>query len=260
MIKITKCPNQIILIIDDDKQSMIKTINDKYDGIIVCNTTLPQSKNDLKKEIVLLIESLKNKKLLWVKIPAEKSDFIPILTNLDFEFHHCDGKSLMLVKKLAQDAIIPTSKNYIVGVGAIVFDEGQLLMVKDRFSIGYKLPGGYIDNNESIKNALKREVYEETGINIEFESIVNIGHFMNGQFGESNLYIVCTAKALTKEIIVHDSSEIAEAKWIDYDDFFNSEDVNIYNKSVVQAAIDNRDLKLTDQPIKLKVSGGEVFF
>jgi len=239
---------------------MIKTFDDKYDGTIVDNTTLPQRKDVFKKEIELLIESLKNKKLLWVKIPTKKADFIPILTNLDFEFHHCDGNNVMLVRKLAQDAITPTSKNYIIGVGAIVFDEGQLLVVKDRFSIGYKLPGGYIDNSELIKNALKREVYEETGISIEFESIVSIGHFINGQFGESNLYIVCTAKAFTKEIIINDSSEIAEARWIDFEDFFNLEDVNTYNKSVVKAAIDNRDLKLTDQPIKLRVSSGEVFF
>lgn len=35
---------------------------------------------------------------------------------------------------------------------------------------------------------------------------------------------------------------------------------NIYNKNVVKATIENKELKLTDQPIKLKVSGGEVFF
>jgi 8-oxo-dGTP diphosphatase len=239
---------------------MIEIIENKYDGIIVDNTTLPKTKDGFKKEIIRLIESLKNKKLLWVKIPIEKSDFIPILTNLDFEFHHCDEKNLMLVKKLAQGSIIPTSKNYIVGIGAIVLDEGQLLVIKDRFSIGYKLPGGHIDKNESIKNAVKREVYEETGVKVEFESILNIGHFRNGQFGESNLYIVCTAKALSKEITIYDSSEIAEAKWIKYEDFLNSEDTNNYNKSVVKAAIDNVDLKLTEQHIKLKVSGGEVFF
>ena len=239
---------------------MIKTIDNKYDGIIVDNKTLPQKKDAFKNEIVRLIETLKNKKLLWIKIPIEKSKFIPILTNLDFEFHHCDEKNLMLVKKLAQDSIIPTSKNYIVGVGAIVFYEGRLLVIKDRFSTGYKLPGGHIDKNESIKNAVKREVYEETGINIEFESIVNIGHFRNGQFGESNLYIVCTAKSISKNIKINDSSEIAEARWIDPEYFLKSDDTNSYNKSVVEAAISNKELKLTEQQIKLRVPDGEVFF
>lgn len=239
---------------------MLNTIEDQYGGIIVEDSALIPTKDIFANEITQLIKSLINKKLLWVKIPIDKSEYIPILTNLNFEFHHCDERSLTLVKKLAGDAFIPTGKNYIVGVGAIIVDDGRLLVIKDKFSIGYKLPGGNIDKNESIKDALKREVYEETGVDIEFESIVNLGHFRNGQFGEANLYIVCTAKAFDKDIFINDSAEIAEAKWMDIEEFLNSNDVNIYNKSVVQAAINNSDLKLTDRQIALKVKGGEIFF
>ena len=92
---------------------MIEIIDNKYDGIIVDNTTLPQKKDEFEKEVVHLIESLKNKKLIWIKLPIEKSDFIPILTNLDFEFHHCDEKNLMLIRKMTHDSIVPTTKNYI---------------------------------------------------------------------------------------------------------------------------------------------------
>jgi 8-oxo-dGTP diphosphatase len=239
---------------------MMKTVENKYDGITLDYTTLPNTKDEFYKEIIQLIESIKDKKLLWVKIPIGKSDFIPILTNLDFEFHHCNEKSLMLVKRLIQSSLIPTAKNYTVGVGAIVRDGDKLLVIKDKFSNGYKLPGGHIDNNESIKDALKREVYEETGIKVEFESIVNLGHFTKGQFEESNLYVVCSAKAITKEITIYDSSEIIEAKWIDVEVFLNLKDTNNYNKSVVKATIENKDIKLADQTIELKVSGGEVFF
>ncbi len=239
---------------------MIKTIDNKYEGVIADTKTFPDNKKSFKKEVLQLLESLENKKLLWVKIPIEKSDFIPVLTKLDFEFHHCDEKNIMLLKKLSPLAVVPTSKNYIVGVGAIVFYKGKLLVVKDRFYSGYKLPGGHVDKYESIKNAVKREVYEETGIKIEFESIINIGHFKNGQFGESNLYIVCTAKALSKKITVNDSFEIVEAKWIDPEFFLQSECVNVYNKQVVKAAIENKELKLVEQVIRLKVPESEVFF
>lgn len=239
---------------------MIETIDNMHDGVIVDNTTLPQKKDEFRKEIVRLIESLKNKKLLWIKIPIEKSDFIPVLTNLDFEFHHCNEKSIMLIKRIDNDSIIPTTKNYIVGVGAIVFNEGRLLVIKDRFSTEYKLPGGHIDKNESIKNAIKREVHEETGINIEFESIMNIGHFLNGQFEESNLYIVCTAKPLSKKITINDLSEITEAKWMNPEEFIKLDNTNNYNKSVVEVAIKNKELKLIERQIELRVPGGEVFF
>lgn len=239
---------------------MIQTIEDRFEGVIVDTSTLPLNTNGFTQEIIQVIESSKSKKLIWIKIPVDKSEFIPILTRLNFEFHHCDEKNLMLCRKMTPDAFVPTTKNYIVGVGAIVIHEDKLLVVKDRFYPGYKLPGGHIDKNESIKDALKREVLEETGVSIEFESIMNIGHFKNGQFGESNLYMVCTAKATSQDISIHDSSEIAEAKWIDPKEFLNMEDVNNYNKSVVEAAITNKELKLTERQIKLRVAGGEVFF
>jgi 8-oxo-dGTP diphosphatase len=239
---------------------MITTTDNKYNGITINNTTLPHDKEEFRTEMLRLIETFKDKKLLWMKVPIEQSEFIPILTKLGFEFHHCDEKNLMLVKKLAHGAFVPTTKNFIVGVGAIVLHKGRLLVIKDRFSAGYKLPGGHVDKNESIKNAVKREVYEETGIDAEFESIVNLGHFMNGQFGESNLYIVCTAKALSEDISINDPKEIAEARWIDPEVFLQLDDVNNYNKGVVKAAIGNKELKLTEQQIKLRTPGGEVFF
>lgn len=237
---------------------MLRITEDRYDGITVDKNTLPKDKNRFKKEIIYLLNTLGGKKLLWVKIPIEKSEFIPVLTSLGFEFHHCDEKNLMLVKKIEEDSYVPNSMNFIAGIGAVVRDDEKLLVIKDRFYPGYKLPGGHIDKGEFIKDAIKREVFEETGIDIEFESIMNIGHFNPGQFGESNIYFVCTAKPLTKEITINDSSEIIEARWIDIDEFLNSEDVNNYNKSVVEAAINNKSLKLTEKQIKMRVNG-EVF-
>lgn len=236
------------------------TTTDKYDGIIVDSTTLPQMTEDFEREMAELLQAVRHEKLIWVKLPIQKSAFIPILTNLDFEFHHCDEKNLMLVKKIRQDAVVPTTKNYIVGVAAVVLHNDLLLVVKDRFYSGYKLPGGHIEKQESIKTALKREVFEETGINIAFESIANLGHFKNGQFGESGLYIVCTAKACSVDINIQDEQEIIEAKWMPVQDFLQSEQVNPYNKSVVQAIRSNKELKLTEQHVPLRVADAEIFF
>ena len=67
-------------------------------------------------------------------------------------------------------------------------------------------------------------------------------------------------KLYLKNITINDSTEIAEARWIDPDDFLKSDDANNYNNSVVAAAINNKKLKLTEQQKKLRVSDGEVFF
>ncbi len=239
---------------------MLTYTEDRYSGAKIdgANINLTQSKFSFELEVI--IDSLINKKLLWINIPIEKSDFIPVLTKLGFEFHHCDNKSLMLVKKQTVNSYIPTTKNFIAGVGAIVIHQHKLLVVKEKFSKDYKLPGGHIDKGETIKNALMREVFEETGINIKFESIMSIGHFPNGQFGESNIYMVCTAKALSDKINIKDTSEIIKAKWIDIEEYINSANVNTYNKSVVKAVQDSIFVKLKEQNIELKVSGGEVYY
>lgn len=239
---------------------MIQIYSDAYDGIIVDNSTLPIDIVEFENQINQLFVLYAHKKLLWIQVPIEKSLYIPILTKNGFEFHNCDEKNLMLVKKIHENSFIPITKNYIVGVGAVVLNEGKLLVIQDKFTKGYKFPGGHIEKNESIKEAVAREVFEETGIRVEFESIINIGHFRNGQFGESNLYIVCTAKALSKEICVHDSLEIIEAKWILPQEFVDSEHVNQYNKSIINLIIQNKEKNLIEQHIPLRVTKGEVFF
>ena len=56
---------------------------------------------------------------------------------------------------------------HIVAVGGLIEnDEGKILMVKspDR---GWEVPGGQVEAGETLTDALKREIKEETGIDIE---------------------------------------------------------------------------------------------
>mgnify|MGYP000883461117 CR=1 FL=1 len=239
---------------------MIRLINDNYDGVIVDETTLPENKSEFEDEISKIIDSNQNHKLLWCRILIEKSDFIPVLTKLGFEFHHCNDRKLMMVKRLSVEASIPISKNYMAGVGAVVIDDKKILVIRDKFSRGFRIPGGQIDDNETIISAVKREVFEETGVGIEFDSIIGIGHFRNGQFGESNLYLVCTARAISREIQIVDTSEIIEARWMDINEFINSEDTNNFNKSILKQIFNKSEQKFKERKIKLRVKDGEIFY
>ena len=222
----------------------ISLTSDKYDGITIDPSTIPKDIKEFERELLSIIKNIKDKKLLWIKISIEKSHIIALLTKYDFIFHHCNEKDLTMLKKLIKNPIIPTATNHTLGVGAVVIKNNKLLVIKDRIWQKYKLPGGYIDNKENISQALKREVYEETGIKIELDSIVSLGHFSPSQFEKSNLYVVCSAKALSYEINIIDSDEIIEARWMDIDEYFNCEDIHIYNKNIVKTALKDKGLKL----------------
>ncbi len=62
-----------------------------------------------------------------------------------------------------------------LGAKALICNaEGKLLLLK-RHSGSWDIPGGRIQKNESIETALKREVFEETGLQIDaFEPFVMV--------------------------------------------------------------------------------------
>jgi len=216
----------------------LRLITDNYSGVTIDASTIPDSLEDFEQELILIIENIEEKRLLWIKVPIDNSELIPILTQHDFVFHHCNENDITLLKKLVFNPIIPTARNHTLGVGVVVINEkNELLVIKERINPHYKLPGGHIDDDENISTAVVREVKEETGIDVEFSSIIALGHFKPLQFGESNLYIGCRAKAISTQIDIIDEIEILEARWMDIDLFLNSDEIYEFNKKIVLKAI-----------------------
>ncbi|TQR39530.1 NUDIX hydrolase [Lysinibacillus sphaericus] len=56
---------------------------------------------------------------------------------------------------------------FIITSGAVVLDEHKRILLKKDPDRGWEVPGGIVEENENIKNAVVREVKEETGINID---------------------------------------------------------------------------------------------
>lgn len=65
----------------------------------------------------------------------------------------------------------------LVGVAALILDQGRILLVKRKYEPGkglWSLPGGLVDLGEKTKDAVVREVEEETGLRVEIGDMLSI--------------------------------------------------------------------------------------
>jgi 8-oxo-dGTP diphosphatase len=70
-----------------------------------------------------------------------------------------------------------------VGIGVLIWRDGKILLgkrLKDPGKGEYAWPGGHLEYMESIEECAKREVMEETGMeitNVRFVRLVNMKHY-----------------------------------------------------------------------------------
>ncbi len=66
----------------------------------------------------------------------------------------------------------------IVGVGVVIFNKkGEILLIqrnKPPFKGFMSIPGGKVELGESLKDAVKREVKEECGIDVEVKDLIYV--------------------------------------------------------------------------------------
>src|SRR5438132_4166136 len=68
-----------------------------------------------------------------------------------------------------------SSPIFRIGVFALIFDDqGRILLGHRRDIDWWNLPGGGMEVGETVDEALRREVYEETGLVVEIERLVGV--------------------------------------------------------------------------------------
>ncbi|MEM2321289.1 MAG: NUDIX hydrolase [Candidatus Bathyarchaeia archaeon] len=108
----------------------------------------------------------------------------------------------------------------LVGVGAVVHANGRFLLIRRANEPGkglWSIPGGLVEVGESIRDAVKREVEEETGVKVEVGHLIdvleNIIFDEKGRVKFHYILIDFEAKPLTKDMEVLPSQEVLEARW-----------------------------------------------
>lgn len=104
----------------------------------------------------------------------------------------------------------------IIGVGAVVVRDGALLMVKRGRDPGaglWSIPGGRLEHGEYIVDAIKREVREETGLDVEVGDLLGILELP----GETHFVILDHRAVVTGDASPVAADDAAEVRWVPLD-------------------------------------------
>jgi len=114
-------------------------------------------------------------------------------------------------------------ENPIVGIGAVIVKGNKVLLIKRAGDPGrglWSIPGGLVELGEKIKDAVRREVKEETGLDVRVGEIANVTEIITrDEEGKVKYHFVIVdffAEVLRGEL--KPSSDALEAKWVEFKD------------------------------------------
>eukprot|EP00250_Pteridium_aquilinum_P008275 c17820_g1_i1 orf=162-998(+) len=207
--------------------SLLEGKDDRYSGFIIDPVKLPKDSSTFLRNLKYSLSKWKSqsKKGIWLNLPKELSEFVPLAIKNGFDYHHAEKEYVMLTHWIPESpSTLPANASHQVGVGAIVInDQNEILVVQEvtgptQGSGVWKMPTGVVHQGEDIRDGVVREIKEETGVDAKFVEVLGVRQAHDVAFGKSDLFFACLLQPLSSDILVQES-EIAKAQWMDLDAF-----------------------------------------
>ncbi|MFX1508228.1 MAG: NUDIX domain-containing protein [Promethearchaeota archaeon] len=130
---------------------------------------------------------------------------------------------------------------HFIGVGGVVFHNAKVLLVKLTYGPTkgkWFIPGGLVNPGETLQEAVTREIYEETGQNIEPFGIIGIRSMVRSTDNLTDLYCIflCQLESDPKPLF-KEEEEIREVRWVTLNELNEDPTVTEYTKKIVEIAL-----------------------
>jgi 8-oxo-dGTP diphosphatase len=136
-----------------------------------------------------------------------------------------------LPKQARRAGVLVTQSRFTVTVGAVILDsQNRVLLLEHRFrpGNGWGVPGGFINPQEQPEDAVRRELREEVGLELEQLEIA----FINTLLQYQQIEIIFRAIACNNA--QPNSLEIRRAEW--FDPAALPSELSQYQRSLVERA------------------------
>lgn len=142
------------------------------------------------------------------------------------------------------------NKGYNIGVGGAVVREHRLLLVRRASRHGrgnWQLPGGFIEPDETMEQAVVREVAEETGVLSEVEAVLGLRSRYDPESG-NGMYVILLLTPIRGEPIA-DGREVDHAAYFSLDEIRQLSPLPPVNWEIAQRVLSPDRRLLSPKPL-----------
>jgi ADP-ribose pyrophosphatase YjhB (NUDIX family) len=143
------------------------------------------------------------------------------------------------------------NSGYNIGVGGAVVSGERLLLVRRASRHGrgnWQLPGGFIEPDETIEQAVVREVQEEAGVVGEVEAVLGLRSRYDPESG-NGIYVVLVLKPISGEPMA-DGREVDHAGYFTLNEISKLHPLPPVNWEIAQRVLSGDRRLLSPKPMR----------